>query len=160
MRQVTVLVCGETLRGDDGVGRAIAAALPRSAAQLAEIRHVGSLMPDDLVDVTGPLVLVDAVVGPTPGAIVDIPLAAVAADAGTAPTSRSSHVLSLPAILGISAALGRQLPAGRFIGVAAGKVTIGEGLSPEVAFAVEPAARQLAGWIRRLSGQRGAATCA
>lgn len=160
MRRVTVLVCGEPMRGDDGVGLAVAAALPRSTARLADIRHVGSLMPDDLVDVAGPLVLVDAVVGPTPGAIVDLPLAAVAADASTAPASRSSHVLSLPAMLGLSAALGRQLPAGRFIGVAAGQVTVGEELSPTVAKAVAPAAGQLAAWIRRLARQRGAATCA
>jgi hydrogenase maturation protease len=161
MRTVTILVCGEPLRGDDGVAIAVADGLARSTRSGLEIRRVGSLMPDDVVDVEGPVLVLDAVAGPEPGTFVDLPLAAVAADSTLAPPARSSHALSVPATLGIAARLrDGGLPPGRFLGVAVGRVGIGDELSQEVAAAVPRVVRRAGAWVRALGVRGGLAPCA
>jgi hydrogenase maturation protease len=161
MPHVTVLVCGEPMRGDDGAAFAVAEALPPAAFGELEIRHVGSLMPDDLLGIEGPIVVLDAVAGPEPGSVVDLPLAAVAADGAAAPAARSSHALPLPATLGIAARLRDDgLPPGRFLGIAVGHVGFGDALSAPVADAVPEAARRLAAWVHLLHRERTVPSCA
>ena len=161
MPRVTILVCGEPLRGDDGVALAVADALDRTGDPAIQIRKVGSLMPDDLVAIVGPVVVLDAVVGPAPGSVVDLPLAAVAADGSSIPPARSSHALPLPATLGIVAHLrDNGLPPGRFLGIAIGRVGFGEQMTPEVAAAIPRAARRLAAWVRVFADTDGVPACA
>lgn len=161
MRPVTVLVCGEPMRGDDGVALAVADGLASTSETPVEIRRVGSLMPDDLVDLDGAVVVLDAVAGPEPGTVVDMPLAAAAADGASAPAARSSHALPLGATLAIAARLrDGRLPPGRFLGVAIGRADLGNEMTREVAASVPRAARRVAAWIRRLGRREDDATCA
>jgi hydrogenase maturation protease len=161
MQRVTVLVCGEPMRGDDGAAFAVADALPSATRDELDIHRVGSLMPDDLLGLDGPIVILDAVAGPSPGSIVDLPLAAIAADGGSAPSARSSHALPLAATLAIVASLRDDgLPPGRFVGIAVDRVGIGHTLSPAVAAAVPVTARRVATWARLLRHEAEVPACA
>jgi hydrogenase maturation protease len=161
MHPVTVLVCGEPMRGDDGAAFAVADALAPNAGSELEIRHVGSLMPDDLLGIDGPIVVLDAVAGPEPGSIVDLPLAAIAADGASAPSARSSHALPLAATLAIVASVREGgLPAGRFVGIAVDRVDIGRELSATVAAAVPGTVRRVATWIHLLRHEPEVPACA
>jgi hypothetical protein len=73
VRRVTLLVCGDPMRGDDAVAGAILGALPATSRHLADIRDVSGLMPDDLLGAEGPLIILDAVHGPPAGTVVDLP---------------------------------------------------------------------------------------
>ena len=69
MRRVVLLVCGEPMRGDDGVAQAVLDVLSPETRRLTDVREVGQLMPDDLCDVgDAPVVLLDAVDGIAAGA--------------------------------------------------------------------------------------------
>jgi hydrogenase maturation protease len=150
VRRVTLLICGEAMRGDDGVADIVLAALPASTRALADVRPVGQLMPDDLLDCEGPVIMVDAVDGPPPGEIVDLPLSALlAADSGVNPGS--SHALPLPITLAVAKQLRGALPEGRFVGLAADSYEIGAGLSPAVRDAVPVCAASLDHWVRVLA---------
>jgi hydrogenase maturation protease len=147
LRRVTVLVCGEPMRGDDGLAERIVAALPAATRHMIDARTVGGLMPDDLA-VDGPVILVDAIHGVPPGAVVDLPLGDLAAlfESGAAPGS--SHVLPMPAVLALAQRLGGGLPDGRFIGIGAARFTLGAPISAAVRRAIPPAAARLNHWIR------------
>lgn len=153
MRRVTVLVCGNPMRGDDAVGRAILGALSPATASLAAIRPLDGLMPDDLVDADGPVIVVDAVHGPPPGEVVDLPLVAVAAPDRPVGAS-SSHALGLPAVVAVARALRGGRLEGRFVGVAGASWEHGAALSGVAAAAVPVATRHLAHWIRVLAHAR------
>jgi hydrogenase maturation protease len=155
MRRVTVLVCGEPMRGDDAVGAAIATALPPTTARLADIRRVTAPMPDDLADADGPVIVVDAVVGPPPGELVDLPLGTVAGRPGSVAVA-SSHAIPLPAVIGLAQALTGGRLEGRFLGVAGSGWEHGAPITPTVRAAVPVAARHLAHWIRVLAHHRPA----
>lgn len=152
LKTVSILVCGEPMRGDDAVAEAIVRALPATTLGLCEVRSVGALMPDDLA-VDGPVVVVDAVHGPNPGTIVDVALEDLATlfDGGVTPGS--SHALPMPMVLRMASNLG-GLPDGRFVGVAGDDFTLGASLSARVQHAVEPAATLLNHWIRVLAHER------
>ena len=160
MRRVTLLVCGEPMRGDDGVAERIVHALPATTRALTAVCHVGALMPDDLIGAGSPVILVDAVHGLPPGSVIDLPIEALGelVEAGVAPGS--SHALPLPMILGLVEQLAGGLPEGRFIGVAGSAYGLGSPLSEPVADAVEPAAARLGHWIRVLSHARRLPACA
>jgi hydrogenase maturation protease len=150
MQRVTLLICGEAMRGDDGVADVVLAALPASTRALVDVRSVGQLMADDLLDCGGPLIMVDAVDGPPPGEIVDLPLTALLeADSGVNPGS--SHALPLPITLAVARQLRGGLPEGRFVGVAAASYDIGAALSPVVREAVPACAASLNHWVRVLA---------
>lgn len=160
MSRVLLLVCGEPLRGDDSVGPAVADALPASMRDLAEVRHVGQLMPDDLQGLSVPVIVLDAVEGVEAGILVDLPLGdlTAAAAAGLAPAS--SHALPLPLTLGVVERLDGRLPGGRFLGVGAASFEVGAPLSPPVQAAVEACTARLTEWIRVLAGSGSAVRCA
>jgi hydrogenase maturation protease len=150
MRRVTVLVCGDPMRGDDAVARALVDELPDTTGHLAEIRHVGALMPDDLVEIDGPVIVVDAAFGPPHGEIVDLPLVDVGSLARPVEIG-SSHAIPLPSVVALAQAMTGGRLEGRFIGVAGGSWEIGAPISPAVREAVPVAAAHLDHWIRVLA---------
>jgi hydrogenase maturation protease len=160
MRRVTLLVCGEPMRGDDAVAERIVGLLPATTRSLADVCHVGALMPDDLMGVGGPMILVDAVHGLPPGSVIDLPIDALGelVEAGAAPGS--THALPLPMVLGLVEQLTGALPEGRFIGVAGWGYGLGSPLSEPVVDAVGPAAARLGHWIRVLAHARRGQVCA
>jgi hydrogenase maturation protease len=160
MQRVTILVCGDPLRGDDAVADAMVRALPATTRGLSEAIAVGGLMPDDLLDCAGPVIVVDAVRGLPPGTVVDLPLSELPGLVEAGVTPGSSHALPLPTVLGVVAAISGTLPAGRFIGVAGEAFELGATLSGSVRAAVEPGAARLGHWVRALAHGGRAAACA
>jgi hydrogenase maturation protease len=160
LRKVTVLVCGDAVRGDDAVGEAVMRALPATTHHLCEVRSVGALMPDDLIAAREPVIVLDAVHGPAPGTLVDLPLSALTDLAAAGVTPGSSHALPLPIVLGIVQRMAGRLPDGRFLGVAAQDFTLGAPLSPAVDRAVPGCAARLNHWVRALVHERRARACA
>ena len=160
MRPVTVLVCGEPMRGDDGVAEAILDHLPPTTHSLLRVEHVGQLTPDHLLAAEGPVILLDAVDGPPAGEVADLPLAALlaASDAGISPAS--SHGLPLPATIEIVERLAGALPEGRFIGIAGADYRLGAPLSAGVRDAVPRCAERLDHWARVLAHETRRPTCA
>jgi hydrogenase maturation protease len=159
MRRVTLLVCGEPMRGDDGVATAIVGALPAATRGLTEMTRVGQLMPDDLL-CDGPVILLDAVEGREPGEVVDLSLAALHDVPGSRLVPTSSHALPLPIAVAVAERLGGRLPEGRFIGIATASYALGAGLSPAVRRAIPRCARHLNHWIRVLAHERSPRRCA
>jgi hydrogenase maturation protease len=160
MRRVSVLVCGEPMRGDDAVASRILAALPATTRSLVDVRDVSGLMPDDLLDPTGPVIVLDAVHGPVAGTVVDLPLDRLGGLVASGASPGSSHVLPMPMVLRIVEHLAGGLPEGRFIGVAGSSYVLGAPLSHPAHEAVAPAAARLGHWIRVLAHSRTAAQCA
>ena len=160
VRHVSLLVCGEPMRGDDAVAAQILAALPATTRRLVDVRNVSGLMPDDLLETHGPVIVLDAVHGPAAGTVVDLPLDRLGGlvEAGASPGS--SHALPLPMVLRIVEHLAGGLPEGRFIGVAGSSYALGAPLSHPALEAVAPAAARLGHWIRVLAHPRTAARCA
>jgi len=158
LRPVTVLVCGEALRGDDGVANAILERLPPTTHSVLRLEHVGQLTPDHLLAADGPIIVLDAVNGPPAGEVVDLPLAALTASiAGINPAS--SHGLPLRASIQIAERLGGALPEGRFIGVAGADYRLGAPLSTAVRDAVPRGAERLNHWARVLARGTRTPTC-
>ena len=160
MRPVTVLVCGEPLRGDDGVANAVIQHLPPATHSLLRIEHVGLLTPDHLLAAEGPVILLDAVDGPPAGTIVEMPLSTLreASDAGISPAS--SHGLPLQASIEIVERLSGTPLDGRFIGVAGADFRLGAPLSAAVHAAVPDCAQRLNHWARALAHGTRRPTCA
>ena len=150
MRKVVLLACGEPMRGDDALALAVIDALPATTLSMVEVRPIGQLMPDDLQGLEGAVIVLDAVDGPPPGTLVDLPLSSLtdAYDRGLTPAS--SHALPLPVTLGIVSRLPGGLPKGRFIGVAASDYSLGAPLSPTVREAVPACAARVNHWTRAL----------
>jgi hydrogenase maturation protease len=160
MRRVTLLVCGDPMRGDDALAWAVVDALPASTLALAEVRQVGQLMPDDLLGANGPLILVDAVEGPAAGDVIDMPLASLVSAHASGLSPASSHALPLPITLAIAERLGGGLPEGRFVGIAGADYRIGAPLSPAVREAMPRCSARLNRWIRSLACETGPRACA
>jgi hydrogenase maturation protease len=150
MRTVVLLACGEPMRGDDALALAVLDALPATTRSLAEIRPIGQLMPDDLHGIDGAVIVLDAVDGPPPGTLVDLPLSALTEAYERGLTPASSHALPLPVTLGIVGRLAGGLPDGRFLGVAASDYTLGAPLSAAVRDAVPACAARVNHWVRAL----------
>ncbi len=133
---VLVLACGERSRGDDAAALVAAEQLLARADEAGarfgvQIRLVGQLEPDDLAGV-GPevrVVVLDAVRGVPPGAIIHRPLADLAS---SGPGPRSSHVLPLRDVLALVAVLRGALPEGSFVGLGGESFELGAALSPAV----------------------------
>ena len=162
MSRVVLLVCGEPMRGDDGVAHAVLDALSPEVRGLADVREVGQLMPDDLCDLgDAPVVLLDAVDGIAAGKLVDLPLTGLSDACARGLSPASSHALPIPLTLGVVERLAGSLPKGRFLGVGAASYAIGASLSPPVQEAVTACCAQLGEWIRVLGDESGKAdTCA
>ena len=124
--------------GDDAVGLHVAERLTRTplpdGVSVVSRDRPGLSLLDDLEAVPA-AVIVDALrSGARPGSVLRIPPAALARDRLT-----SSHTLRGAETLSLAVALGRRLPALRVIAIEI-VLTQGDGLSPEVSAAIEPAA--------------------
>ena len=159
MGTVTVFVLGERERGDDGVGFAIAESLRPDVRDAVDIHDSGQLMPDALLDVEGPIIVIDAVDGPPVGQLVDVDLASLI-DRGHAWRTASSHAVSVEMTLAIAAHLRGQVPRGRFIGVAGCAFEMGEEVSAHVRAAIPVAAARIATWVRTFEANGRTRRCA
>ncbi len=150
MAIVSVLVCGERMRSDDGAAIAAAELLSEDVRALAAIRQVGQLDIQALLDVPRgqPLIVADAVVGMPAGSVVVRALEDVAAG-GISPAS--SHALPPDQVLALAGEVRGSLPRGVFVGIAGERFGFGERLSPAVVAALPAMAATLAAEIRRLA---------
>ncbi|HEX8941121.1 MAG TPA: hydrogenase maturation protease [Candidatus Limnocylindrales bacterium] len=149
-RPVRVLACGAADRGDDAVGLLAVRRLPADPAGLAEIREVGQLEVEALLDVPSraACLVVDAAAGVSPGEVVILPLTEVARG-GAAPFS--THGLPAEQVVALAEVLGGTLPRGSFVGLGIASVGVGSGLSPVVAASLDAFVAAIAGEIRRLA---------
>jgi len=148
------------MRGDDSVAQAIVSALPPATMGLVDIRHVGQLMPDDLLEGSGATILLDAVAGPDAGEVIDLPLRSLGDAKAMEINPASTHALPPRVTLGIAARLRGSYPEGRFLGIAGRSYGIGSELTPEVRDAVPRCAARLNHWIRVLVHESRAVACA
>lgn len=159
MSRLTIFVLGEQQRGDDGVADAIADALRLDRLPGVEIRQLAQLMPDDLLECNGAIIVLDAVVGPTPGTLVDVPLGdLVAMRFGW--RSASSHAIPLEMTVAIATRLGGTPPRGRFIGVSGEAFGLGDEISEAVRKAVPVACARVQAWTGAMADSPVAARCA
>lgn len=134
---VVILGIGQLAAGDDGVGVVVARTLGRRGLAVRESADASILLA--LIDAGRRVVLVDAVVGGTPGTVTQLDLDAL--DAGSAPLS--SHGLGVAEAL----VLARMLYGARaaadvaIVGISIERpLAASFELSPAIAAAVEPAA--------------------
>ncbi len=149
--RVLVLCLGNAIRRDDAVALRVADALERSPPDDAAIRRsaASGLYLLDEMEGFDRVVVVDAVRTGThaPGAVLSFPLEDLHAPEGPSP-----HAIGRPSALARARAAGAPVPS-RFHVVAIEVVdmeTVGEGLTPEVAAAVAPAAAAVRDAVRAL----------
>jgi len=149
---VRLIVCGERRRGDDAAAFLAVDALPHEVLDLVELVTAGMLDADALtsLDADAAVVIVDAAVGVEPGAIVVLPIEAIASAGG--PMPHSSHALPIEQVLGLVRVLRDGLPEGVFVGVGVASFEVGASLSPAVTSAMPAYAEAIATEVRRLAG--------
>jgi hydrogenase maturation protease len=151
---VRVLVCGESLRGDDAAAVMGARALPDDVQSFAEIAEVGQLSVEALLDIPEgvSLIVADAAVGVAAGHVVTLPLASVASRApGGAPAS--SHSMRPDQVLALAEELRGSPLRGSFVGIGGAEFGVSEGLSTAVAAGLPAFVAALAAEIRRLAAE-------
>jgi hydrogenase maturation protease len=153
---VTILVCGDRSRGDDGAALEAIDRLPPGLTTGVRIERVGQVAPDDLLAAlgSGRCLVVDVVRGVPPGRIIDLPLRSLADR--RAPSASSSHTLPLQTAVRLAAVLGADLSRGMFLGIGGSCFGLGEPLSPPVRHEIEAFARAI---VRR-AGAGEVASCA
>lgn len=130
---VRLVVCGNADRGDDGVALAAAAtllpALPPELAPKLEVRRCPDLRTEDLIDLPDGVqaLIIDAVLGLSPGDIVRMPLGELAARPAFTP--RSSHQLPIDLVVGLAGVIRKRPVPGVFIGLAGHRFGYGTPLS-------------------------------
>lgn len=152
MTRIPVLVCGTPLRGDDGAALEAVRNLPAAAGRVADVRVVGQLEADLLVEPgIEPCVVVDTVVGVPPGSLVSLPLAAVA-EVGIGALPHSSHSLGIGRAVSLAqAVLGRSLE-GTFVGIGGADFRADAGLSEPVMAALPAFRSAVADAVAGLAG--------
>ncbi|MGD0121158.1 MAG: hydrogenase maturation protease [Candidatus Limnocylindrales bacterium] len=150
--RVHILVCGERLRGDDGAALLAAQGLRAEAHDVAEIREVGQLSVEALVDLPegATVIVADAAAGVAAGEVVIVPLAEIAERAAGAMPA-SSHSLPPDQVLAIAEEMRGSPFSGVFVGIGGADFGLGEGLSPAVAAGLPALTAALEAEIRRLS---------
>ena len=155
MHKITIIGIGQSFRGDDAVGlEAIrrwreefneTASRPEVQVEVCELPGVGLL---DLFEGAESVLLVDAVQsGAKVGTVHRIgpeELVAFSAD------STSAHGWGVAETLGLARQLGLTLPPIHLIGVEAGQMDLGAGLSPEV----EAALPVVCAWIEDFAREK------
>lgn len=142
---VRLVVCGNADRGDDGVALAAAAtllpALPSTIAPKLEVRRCPDLRTEDLIDLPEGMqaLIIDAVLGLSPGEVVRMPLGQLAARPAFTP--RSSHQLPIDLVVGLAGVIRKRPVPGVFIGLSGHRFGYGTPLS-RAARAALPAFRQ------------------
>jgi hydrogenase maturation protease len=147
---VVVFACGDPLRGDDSVAHLAVEALPPEVLARAEVKLVGALEPEYLRDLPAGrrAVIVDAVVGPRPGQIVEMSLVEMSGRAAPLVTT-SSHQLPLDKVVALAQLLRDKPVEGRFIGMGIVSVAFGE----HATAAVEAALPKLTAVVARVVGE-------
>ncbi len=127
MAGVVVFACGDPLRGDDSVAPTACRSLPLEVRARADVRLIGALEAEYLRDLPAGVraVIVDAVVGPPPGTIVEMDLAEMSGRAEKVVTT-STHQLPLDQVVALAQVLRERPVLGRFVGVGIEAVAIGE----------------------------------
>jgi hydrogenase maturation protease len=159
IRRFPVFVCGEPARGDDAAGFAAVELLPARVLDRVEVIRAGFLDVQLLLDLPAevPCIVVDAVAGIRPGALIVRPLAEIVratrarAEAGATPALRSSHELPLEQVLSLAALLRPAPPAGTFVGIGGARFDVGTDLTPAVRAALPGFAAAIAAEIERLA---------
>lgn len=157
--RVRVIVCGEPWRGDDAAPRHAARLLPERVLRQADVRLVGQLDAEQLLDVdrAHPCVVVDTVVGVPPAQLVVRPLAELSGHAG--PGMRSSHALPPVETMALAEALGADLRGSLLVGLGGADFTFGAPLSPAVLENLPRFARMIGRTVLELAArQRDAAS--
>lgn len=136
-----VFACGDPLRGDDSAAPLAVKALPAEVQARADIRLVGALEAAYLVGLPAGVraVIVDAVVGPPAGRVVEMELAEMSGRAERVVTT-SSHQLPLDQVVALAQLLRDEPVEGRLVGVGIESVSLGAALSESVSAAL-PALR-------------------
>jgi hydrogenase maturation protease len=131
---VVVFACGDPLRGDDSVAHLACRALPPEAQARAEVRLIGALETEHVRDVAAGTcaIVVDAVVGPVPGELVEMALEELERRAESVVTT-SSHQLPLDQVVALGQLLRDEPVVGRFVGLAIASVEVGKEPSGSVA---------------------------
>lgn len=149
--RIAVVGVGNTLRGDDAAGVWVVRAIAERLQAAPDVLLVdGSTAPENF---TGPLRRF------RPNLVIEIDAAHLGEPAGTIAwvdwrdadgLSASTHTLP-PSVLArfLSADLGCRVS---LLGIQPATVEMGEGLSPDVAEAVDRLARQLVAWLARAEG--------
>lgn len=152
-RPVHLLICGESLRGDDAAAIRAAELLPAGVRELAFVREVGQLEVEFLLDVPddGAVIVADAAVGVAPGRVVVLDLGAVARSASGGAVPASSHSLAPEQVLALADEMRGSRLRGSFVGIGASGFGFGEGLSEAVAAALPEFAATIAAEVRRLA---------
>jgi len=137
-RRVVVFACGDPLRGDDSVAHVACRALPPEALARADVRLTGALEAEHLRDLAAGTraIVVDAVVGPAPGELVEMELAEMGRRAESVVTT-STHQLPLDQVVAIGQLFRDEPVTGRFIGLAIESVQLGGEPSESVAASIE-----------------------
>ncbi|HEY0839475.1 MAG TPA: hydrogenase maturation protease [Vulgatibacter sp.] len=142
MTRARVIGLGQSAAGDDGVGVAVVRALrERGLPSGVEVHHLSDPSAlAALLDPNVPVVIVDAVLGSSPGELVALTPDELATHA---PLRVSSHGLGITEAIGLARVLdaGADLPVVRIVAVTITRPAgYREGLSAEVAAAVPRAA--------------------
>ena len=135
---------GHADRGDDGFGPEVVRALRRIdgvPARLAECPE-GAAQLLDLWPGVDRAWVVDAVRSGSPAGTVHIRDGA-SDDLPREASAASTHGLSLPIVIGVARSVGSLPPRLTVVGVEAGSLEVGAGLSPPVRAQVEPIARRI-----------------
>lgn len=124
--RVVVFACGDPLRGDDSVAPLACKSLPPETLARADVKLVGALEAEYLRDLPAGVraIIVDAVVGPPPGEIVEMDLVEMSGRAQKVVTT-STHQLPLDQVVAIAQLLRDEPVVGRFVGVGIEAVEIG-----------------------------------
>lgn len=140
--RVVVFACGDPLRGDDAVAPLVVKSLFQALPPGVVIRLIGALEAEYLVDLARDtrVVIVDAVVGPEPGAIVEMDLRDMSGRAEAVITT-STHQLPLDQVVAIAQLLRDEPVEGVFVGMGIEAVAHGAALSAPVEAAI-PALRE------------------
>ncbi len=135
--RVLVVAYGNPLRGDDGVGAAIASALAPAAAEHVDVLICHQLTPElaECIAAVDLVVFIDAQLGGAPGSIA---VSSVPHDATTHSTPLVHH-MNPNALVSMAAALFGRAPSAFIVTVSAGSFELNEGLSERVALAVPEA---------------------
>jgi len=143
--QVRILACGSPDGGDDAAGLDVARLLPEAVRRRVTVEEVGQLSADHLLgDPPGVVrLVVDCVVGPAAGTVVELPLAEVPQRERTL-RSASSHVLPLGQAVALADRLGGVRASDRFLGIGGERFGLGTARSPAVAAGLPELVRRIA----------------
>ena len=136
-RRVVVFACGDPLRGDDSVAHVACRALPPAALARADVILTGALEPEHVRGLAAGTraIVVDAVVGPAPGELVEMELEEMGRYAESVVTT-STHQLPLDQVVAIGQLLRDEPVMGRFVGLAIESVEVGREPGGSVAASV------------------------